>query len=147
MPLVSFDTKVSKEPVAWHGLNNAFLNPIKPAINKSVTNLGQYFESTGIIIIITPTNIYLFKLNNRNTRKRCEICSKLTIKTTANVSWGVYFNIFTKEYILIYQSSNKIFNRMMTLPQLFYRPAVLKNFGNFMHLQHYFKKKFFYIKS
>ena len=26
-------------------------------------------------------NIYLFKVNNRNTRKRSEICSKLTIKT------------------------------------------------------------------
>ena len=26
-------------------------------------------------------NIFLFKVNNRNTRKRCEICSKLTIKT------------------------------------------------------------------
>ena len=26
-------------------------------------------------------NIQLFKVNNRNTRKRCEICSKLTIKT------------------------------------------------------------------
>ena len=28
-----------------------------------------------------PANIYLFKVNNRNTRKRCEIFSKLTIKT------------------------------------------------------------------
>ena len=28
-----------------------------------------------------PTNIYLFKLNNRNSRKRCKICSNLTIKT------------------------------------------------------------------
>ena len=27
------------------------------------------------------TDIYLFKINNRNIRKRCEICSKLTIKT------------------------------------------------------------------
>ena len=26
--------------------------------------------------------IYLFKVNNRNTRKSFEICSKLTIKTT-----------------------------------------------------------------
>ena len=26
-------------------------------------------------------NIYLFTFNNRNTRKRCEICSKVTIKT------------------------------------------------------------------
>ena len=30
---------------------------------------------------IYPANIYLFKVNNRNTRKRREICSKLTIKT------------------------------------------------------------------
>ena len=28
-----------------------------------------------------PTNICLFKVNNRNSRKRCEICSKLTMKT------------------------------------------------------------------
>ena len=28
-----------------------------------------------------PANIYLFKVNNRNNRKRCNICSKLTIKT------------------------------------------------------------------
>ena len=27
-----------------------------------------------------PTNIYLFKVNDRNTTKRCEICPKLTIK-------------------------------------------------------------------
>ena len=31
-------------------------------------------------------NIYLFKVNNRNTRKRCEICSKLTIKNTRTTS-------------------------------------------------------------
>ena len=28
-----------------------------------------------------PANIYLFKFKNRNTRKRCEVSSKLTIKT------------------------------------------------------------------
>ena len=31
--------------------------------------------------ITSPANIYLFKDNNRNTTKRCEICSKLTLKT------------------------------------------------------------------
>ena len=41
---------------------------------------------TNLLIIselyaINPVNIYLFKVNNRNTRKRCQICSKLTIKT------------------------------------------------------------------
>ena len=28
-----------------------------------------------------PANIYLLKVSSRNTRKRCELCSKLTIKT------------------------------------------------------------------
>ena len=30
-----------------------------------------------------PVGIHLFKVNNRNTRTRCEICSKLTIKTSS----------------------------------------------------------------
>ena len=29
----------------------------------------------------SPVGNYIFKVNNRNTRIRCEICSKLTIKT------------------------------------------------------------------
>ena len=32
-------------------------------------------------IFTYPAKIYLLKINNRNTRKKCEICSKLTIKT------------------------------------------------------------------
>ena len=32
---------------------------------------------------INPANIYLFKVNNRNVAKRCDVCSKLTIKTPA----------------------------------------------------------------
>ena len=30
---------------------------------------------------VYPVGIYLLKVSNRNTRTRCEICSKLTIKT------------------------------------------------------------------
>ena len=30
---------------------------------------------------INPANTYLSKINNRNTGKRCEVCSKLIIKT------------------------------------------------------------------
>ena len=29
---------------------------------------------------LNPTNIYLFSVDSRSTRKRCEICSKLGIK-------------------------------------------------------------------
>ena len=36
---------------------------------------------------LNQANIYLFKVNNRNTRKRYEICSKLTIKTPERRHW------------------------------------------------------------
>ena len=34
-----------------------------------------------------PVVIYLLKVNNRNTRRRCEICSKLTVKTQEQSQW------------------------------------------------------------
>ena len=34
-----------------------------------------------------PPGICLLKVNNRNTRTRCEICSKLTIKTPGRRHW------------------------------------------------------------
>ena len=38
-------------------------------------------------ITFCPVNIYLFKINNRNIRKKCEICLKLTIKTPERLHW------------------------------------------------------------
>ena len=49
-----------------------------------------------------PANIYLFKFNNRNIRKRCKIHSKLTIKTSEQRHWrrsGVFIVNF--EHILL----------------------------------------------
>ena len=37
--------------------------------------------STGLSQTTFSANIYLFKVNNRDTRKRYQICSKLTVKT------------------------------------------------------------------
>ena len=34
-----------------------------------------------------PVGIYLPKVNDRNTRTRCDICSKLTIKTPKRRHW------------------------------------------------------------
>ena len=34
-----------------------------------------------------PAGSYMFKVNNRSTRKGCQICSKLTIKTTERRHW------------------------------------------------------------
>ena len=45
----------------------------------------QYFNNDYFLDLVRveefPANIYLFNVNKRNTRKKCEICSKLTIKT------------------------------------------------------------------
>ena len=47
--------------------------------------------------IVNETSVkFLFKVNNRNTRTRCEICSKLTIKTPER-RYGVFIVNF--EYI------------------------------------------------
>ena len=56
----------------------------------SIFNISLGFENTHedstffthVIRIPTPAGNSIFKVNNRNTRKRCEICSKLTIKTS-----------------------------------------------------------------
>ena len=34
-----------------------------------------------MISCLIPAGNYIFKVSNRNTRTRCDICSKLTIKT------------------------------------------------------------------
>ena len=64
-----------------------------------------------VILRTNPANIFMFKVTNRDTRKMCEICSKLKIKTPelliyysapfssvsivefeqVNVSWVLFF--------------------------------------------------------
>ena len=52
-------------------------------------------------------NIYLFKIDNKNTRKRCEICSKLTIKTTERRHWPrIYFTSFSIVSIVDFEQLN-----------------------------------------
>ena len=58
-------------------------------LNRCFVHLRLYINVTRSIIIFllvlnittNPANTYLLKVNNRNTRKRCELCSMLTIKT------------------------------------------------------------------
>ena len=47
-------------------------------------------------------NIHLFKFNNKNIRKRCEICSKVTTKTlslTLNISRTVYLLTLNRQML------------------------------------------------
>ena len=62
------------------------LNWVPTRVRKSKTNI---FDES-----INPAGIYLLKVNNRNTRTRCEICSNLTIKTPKRRQQFVYFRSF-----------------------------------------------------
>ena len=68
----------------------------------------NFFNKMNILLMLpkrwtrkeNPASIYLLKVNNRDTKTRCEICSKLTIKTPERCNWrrsGVFTVDF--EYI------------------------------------------------
>ena len=53
------------------------------------------------------TGIYLLKGNIRNSRTRCEICSKLTIKTPkllqwpiVSIDWGAHIVLIIKQSVV-----------------------------------------------
>ena len=54
----------------------------------------MHADLTILLYQTNPLDIYLLKVNNRNTKARCEICSKLTIKTPECTSlpsfWCLY---------------------------------------------------------
>ena len=50
---------------------------------------------TQFVLTTRPTFIYLFKANRRNTRKICEICSRVTIKTPERRQWRFYWKLWT----------------------------------------------------
>ena len=51
-----------------------------------------------------PANIYFFKASNRNTRKRCEICLKLTLKSPERRYWLLLLtlNIFHTFFLVFF---------------------------------------------
>ena len=69
-----------------------------PKLTFKTVTYEKYFErsmssgkcgSNNANINHNSTNIYLLKVNDRNIRKRCEICSRLTIKTPERPQWRV----------------------------------------------------------
>ena len=67
-------------------LNSCLYNLLLSFCFKSNIFKNIYFgkliwRSTRDSILSSPVGIYMLKVNNRNTRTRCKICSKLTIKT------------------------------------------------------------------
>ena len=50
-----------------------------------IERLNNLWDEFLFMIKITPAGIYMLKVNNRNTRIKCEICSKLIIMTPHNI--------------------------------------------------------------
>ena len=60
-----------------------FVNPYLPQLLTVTRSSGDLCRlDTNSVVWFYPSIIYMFKVNNGNTRTMCEICSKLTIKTT-----------------------------------------------------------------
>ena len=61
--------------------------------------LFEYFHY--LIIRMIPANIYLFKVNNRDIRKRCETCLKLTKKTTRTtcLTLNIFYSVVGFEQV------------------------------------------------
>ena len=49
--------------------------------------MGIFHDIKHLHTTFNPAGSYMFKDNNRNTRTRCEMCSKLTIKTPERRQW------------------------------------------------------------
>ena len=65
-----------------------------------IANVKDQLEdvySKGETRTVFPADNYMFKVNNRNTRTRCEICSKLTIKIPRDHSCEKCSNFVNKE--------------------------------------------------
>ena len=62
---------------------------------------------------VFPSGIYLLKVNNRNTRTRCEVCSKLTLKIPERRQWFLFVNF--EQVIASWVISN---NAILTIIQL-----------------------------
>ena len=64
----------------------------------------------------SPAVIYLLKVNNRNTRTRCEICSTLTTKTPEQRQWrrsGVFVVNFEKYFTICTSISSVNFEHVI----------------------------------
>ena len=75
-PMPSTDCTPIQE---WKDCNAGICDNSKKIYFGNLTFLSK--RSNSLLFQLNPAGSYLPKVNRRNTRRRCEICSKLTIKT------------------------------------------------------------------
>ena len=80
--------KLIKTPQNYEEISLSFDEVNKTMQKTSGVKLSHHFPlSKHNQMIFIPAGMYLLKVNNRNTRTRCEICSKLTINTPERRHW------------------------------------------------------------
>ena len=86
-------TKYRPSPVPSGGLEIPLLFKFSCLEQKTFEKMRSFVDSL-------PAGNYILKVNNRNARTKCEICSKLTIKTPERRKWRCYsIFIVNFEYI------------------------------------------------
>ena len=76
-----------------------------------------------------PAGVYLLKVNNRNIRKRCEVCSKLTIKTP-----GVFISLIFVKLVQLLPHLKR------SPPEVFLGKGVLKICNSWYSCYHILKE-------
>ena len=90
-----------------------------------------------------PAGNYMFKVNNKNTRTMCEICSKLKIKTPERRPWK--FNVHVFSIIIFYCWDNFLssFFVFFSVYSHYFIPFILRSCYDF-HLFFTFTFEFYY---
>ena len=68
-----------------------FANISKKLKVRQYTGFLYIKQTSWKVFVNIPAGIYLLKVNNRNTRTRCEICSKLIIKISERRQNGAFY--------------------------------------------------------
>ena len=75
-----------------------------------------------------PAKTYLFKVNNRNTRKMCEISSKFTVKAPKQRQWrrfGVFISNFEQIPHIVLVFSSLTFNKYMPVGNFSFKTRIV----------------------
>ena len=92
---------------------------------------SSFIDKGWLDIFQYPSKIYLFRFDNRSTRKRCETCSNLTIKTP---EWSQWHR--TGTFIVNFEHISHLFLLFLLLlwtskylpRQLFYRASIRSHY-------------------
>ena len=108
----------------------------------------MYFRTFICLLVkecFLPANIYLFKVNNKNTRIRCEICSKLIMKA---LEWHLFlvflFLNWRKSFEFLEEFSKKYTTRSFIKWGVFFylNGCLIRNFWAHKIYRKYYKVHF-----